>query len=131
MTKVRSLQTPKEKDEQIAIFQWAALYKTHWGKPLNDYMFAIPNGGTRNIREAVSLKAQGVKAGIPDIFIAIPANGYSGMFMELKRIKNWRLSTKQTEWIERLKEIGYKCVVANGFDKAIEMITQYLGVQYE
>lgn len=123
---MKSLQTPKEKDEQIAIFQWAKLYKTHWGAPLDNYMFAIPNGGTRHIREAVSLKAQGVKAGVPDIFIAIPSNGYHGIFIELKRIKNWSLSIKQSEWIERLKEVGYKCVVANGFDKAREMIIDYL-----
>jgi len=123
---MKTLQTRKERDEQIALFHWAKLYKTHWGEPLDNYMFAIPNGGTRNIREAVSLKAQGVKAGVPDIFIAIPVGLYNGMFIELKRIKNWSLSVKQSKWIERLKEVGYKCVVANGFDRATEMIKEYL-----
>ena len=46
-----------------------------------DY-FAIPNGGLRNIRVAVGLKAEGVKRGTPDICVMLPY-GRVG-WMELK-----------------------------------------------
>lgn len=35
-------------------------------------VFAIPNGGSRNKAEAAKLKAEGVSAGVPDLFIPIP-----------------------------------------------------------
>ena len=31
------------------------------------FVFAVPNGGSRNLREAVNLKAQGVMAGVSDL----------------------------------------------------------------
>lgn len=34
-------------------------------------MFAILNGGHRHKKTAVDLKAEGVKAGVPDMFIAV------------------------------------------------------------
>lgn len=51
---------------QAASYQW--LWNTH--SATRRCFFAVPNGGTRNIREAQSLKASGVVAGIPDcVFI--------------------------------------------------------------
>ena len=34
---------------------------------LRGLLFSVPNGGTRNIREAMTLKATGLIAGIPDM----------------------------------------------------------------
>ena len=42
---------------------------------LANLLFAIPNGGLRNIKVATKLKAEGVLAGVPDLFLAIPAQG--------------------------------------------------------
>jgi len=39
-------------------------------------IFAIPNGGKRNRIEAAKLKRQGVKPGVPDIFLPAPRDGY-------------------------------------------------------
>lgn len=35
-------------------------------------LFAIPNGGKRNAREAARLKAEGVTPGVPDLFLQLP-----------------------------------------------------------
>ena len=48
---------------QSKCFQWA-----HNTYPLlRGLLFSVPNGGTRNAREGVLLKATGTTAGIPDM----------------------------------------------------------------
>lgn len=49
-----------EHDQQVAVVEWYDLN----GIPV----FAIPNGGIRHKRTAAMLKAEGVKAGVPDLF---------------------------------------------------------------
>ncbi len=58
--------------------------------PSLSLMHAIPNGGARGndsqtnkIRGAM-LKAEGVKKGVPDIFLPVPLNGYHGLYIEMK-----------------------------------------------
>ena len=68
----------REEREQIAIFKWAEMQK---GLSL---LHHIPNGGKRGKVEAARLKAAGVKAGIPDICLPIPRNGYGALYIELK-----------------------------------------------
>jgi hypothetical protein len=107
-----------ERDEQIALFQWAG-YKGI------DLLFHIPNGGSRNTIEAVNLKRQGVKAGVPDIFLPIARKGFHGLFIELKAGKG-KITEKQGEWLKRLTEQGYFAVVCVGWDAAREVIEGYL-----
>lgn len=48
---------------QSKCFQWA--YNTY--PFLRGLLFSVPNGGTRNVREGMTLKATGTTAGIPDM----------------------------------------------------------------
>lgn len=48
---------------QARCYQWA--HNTY--PQLRKLLFAVPNGGTRHAREAMSLKASGVVSGIPDM----------------------------------------------------------------
>jgi hypothetical protein len=116
-----------EAKEQQALFEWSRMYiiKSK-NEPLAEYMFAIPNGGSRHIIEAVNLKRQGVKSGVPDIFISLPSKGYHGMFIELKRLNNFSISKQQQEWIDKLNRAGYCARMAKGWDRAREMIEEYL-----
>ena len=66
-----------------------------------ELLHAIPNGGKRDKVTAAKLKAEGVKAGIPDIFLPVPkavllnpqpayrlepeTRYYCGLYIELKR----------------------------------------------
>lgn len=109
----------EEHNEQVALFQWASYYP-------EIRMFAIPNGGNRNIITATNLKAEGVKAGVPDIFLPLARGEYHGMFIEMKRKKGGRVTPEQKEWIQYLNCEGYFAVVARGCDEAIELIQDYL-----
>lgn len=62
-----------------------------------------PNGGRRNKAEAAKLKAMGVRKGIPDLFLPIPRQGYHGLYIETKKIKNGKVSPDQQKKIPASK----------------------------
>jgi hypothetical protein len=93
-------------------------------------MFAVPNGGKRHIGTGVKLKKEGVKSGVPDIFLAVPKNGKNGLFIEMKVNKN-KPSKNQLWWIHSLRAEGYAVGVCWGFDEARDAIIKYLGIETE
>lgn len=112
----------KEASEQVILFRYFAHYPEIYKN-----MFAIPNGGSRHPLEALNLKRQGVKAGVPDIFLAIPQGNYHGLFIELKRsIKPAPVSKEQKQQIALLIAQGYKVLVSIGWVKAANDIFYYL-----
>ena len=115
---------PTEDTEQAHIFVWAAWASGKY--PELDLMHHIPNGGKRSKSEAARFKLQGVKAGVPDIFLPCARGGYHGLYIELKRTKGGKISAAQKEWIDALRGQGYKVIVCYGFDEAREVIISYL-----
>ena len=89
-------------------------------------LFAIPNGGERNIVVAARLKAEGVRSGVPDLFLACDHNGYNGLFIEMKKVKGGRVSDNQKCYIDILKTRGYAVVVCHGWSEARSAIESYL-----
>ena len=115
---------PKESGEQVQLFKWAAQFNT-----LNTLLFAIPNGGGRHPAEAVHLRRQGVKPGVPDIFLPVPSvdGRFHGLFIELKRRKpRGRLSDEQAEFIRVLGYEGYRVQICYGWAEAAIEIVDYL-----
>lgn len=91
------------------------------------YILAIPNGGHRDIRVAAKLKAEGVRRGIPDLFLAVASRGYHGLWIELKVGKN-RESVEQMDWKVNLTDNGYCCMTVRDYpDRVVELILWYLG----
>ena len=119
--KVKIIMKISEHQEQVMLITWFRMqykqYKYH--------LWAIPNGGSRHIVTAVNLKAEGVLAGVSDLFLMIPKAGWHGMFIELKA-KGGKLSDKQIEFMGAATLMGYQAVVCYGFDEAKEAITKYL-----
>lgn len=116
--------TPTEDVEQSQLFAWA-----NWesGKyPELKLMYHIPNGGKRTKSEAARFKMQGVKSGIPDIFLSVPRGGYCGLYIELKRVKGGRISESQGKILKQLEIQGYASVVCYGAEQAQEEIIRYL-----
>ena len=112
--------------EQVKLFNWAKEKESlHLHLSL---MFAIPNGGKRHIGTATKLKAEGVKSGVPDVFLAVPKNGKSGLFLEMKYGKN-KLSTNQRWWVDSLRVEGYETAVCYGFEEARDKIISYLELE--
>ena len=112
-----------EHDHQVALLRWANLQAG--AMPVLRLLFAIPNGGARNIVVAGKLKAEGVKAGVPDLFLPAPRGVYHGLFIELKAPKG-KVQANQKEWLAALGLQGYRSVVCYGWEEAKDTIMQYL-----
>lgn len=112
-----------EATEQRTLFQWAALVYQKY--PELQWMFHIPNGGSRDVIEAKHLKDQGTKSGVPDIFLPVPRGKYYGMFIEMKYGKNV-LSENQKTWIAQMEVFGYRAVACYGFEEARGQIEEYM-----
>lgn len=111
-----------EHDIQRAFVTELSLYPK-----VRQYLFAIANGGSRHMLEAVRLKATGVTPGIPDLFLSIPAQKH-GLYLECKSEKG-RLSEQQEEKIELFKSVGYECHVFREPSVGVQYVKDYLGVQ--
>ena len=121
---------PSEHDEQAALFAWAELREAAHPELRN--LFAVPNGGARHPAVAAQLKAEGVRRGVPDLFLAVMRRGsdgrtWGGLFVEMKRADHSNHATpEQQEWIARLRANGYMAVVAYGATEAQQCIMAYL-----
>lgn len=113
----------KEALEQTTLFEWAK-WKEHEYPELK-LMYHVPNGGSRNKLEAINLKRQGVKAGVPDICLPVAAGDKHGMYIEMKAGKN-KPTESQTAWLEQLNAEGYLAIVCWSFEEARDAILHYL-----
>jgi len=124
MTGQKSMIKDLEHQEQSALIRWSkAQAKTI---PELKLLFAIPNGGHRHIAVATKLKAEGVKKGVPDLFMPVAKGGYNGLFIEMKRQKGGTVSPEQKQWHADLQEQNYRVDVCHGWDSARETILEYL-----
>lgn len=115
---------PKEAQEQAWLFNWCRYASVKWSEL--DLLYHIPNGGSRNAIEAMHLKAQGVKKGVPDLCLPVPRGKFHGLYIEMKRQKGGTLSTAQKEWIARLRNQGYRVEVCHGFKEAADVLEDYM-----
>lgn len=130
-----ALARDSEHSHQVALFAWAALSVGKY--PALAYMFAIPNGGLRDMRTAVSLKAEGVKSGVCDVFLPMwgytlkQDNRYFGCFIEMKQEKyrnrkNGGCSDEQIDFIDWIIGNGYYCKVCYSWTEARDTLIAYL-----
>ena len=111
---------PTEHLEQVTLINWYRItYK-------NKLLIAVPNGGKRHIKTAISMKQEGVSKGFPDLFLPVPSSKFHGLFIEMKRQKGGTLSKEQKSWLEYLNSVGYQATVCNGFLEGKEVIACYL-----
>lgn len=114
-----------EAQEQRFLFQWANLAQQQY--PELKLMHHIPNGGKRDVKTAINLKHEGVKAGVPDICLPVARGKFHGLYIELKVGKN-KPTPKQLEWIYALEEEGYAVKVCYGWLEAKKTIEGYLSL---
>ena len=112
---------PKELEHQVqkAICQYLDLQKI--------FYFAVPNGGHRHIKVASKLKAEGVKAGIPDLCILKDGFAY---FIEVKRPKTQdspkgRVTKNQIEVFGKITDTGCKVEVAYSVSDVEEILRSW------
>lgn len=117
-----------EDGEQLALMCWCALNVVEY--PELKWLFHIPNGGSRDKREAGKLKGMGVKSGVPDLCLPIKRGIYSGLWIELKKIKKkgkqLEAADSQEPWLEHLRSQGFGAIVCRGWIEARDTLIQYL-----
>ena len=112
-----------EHDEQVALFQWAALEAgIH---PELELMYAVPNGTRTTMGIARKMKAEGVKKGVPDICLPVSRRGFHGLYIEMKMPGNYP-TPEQKGWLKALLEQGYLATDCHGWIEAKELIETYL-----
>lgn len=112
-----------EHDEQVALFQWAALNE---GRLLElALLFSTLNGVRTSIGAAKKAKAAGNKKGVPDICLPVARFGYHGLWIEMK-VRGGRVSTEQHRWIDALRNEGYCVEVCWTWLDAVNAIETYL-----
>lgn len=115
---------PTESDEQKWLFQWAADVQGKY--PELALMFHIPNEGKRSSRTGRRMREEGLRRGVPDIFIPVPKGEYHGIFIELKRLRGSKTSDEQKGWIAALRRQGYQAHVCKGWHESEYRIEEYL-----
>ena len=113
---------PLEHEEQAAVVQWFDLQYPH----LSRLLYAIPNGANKSIATAMKFKREGLRAGFPDLGLAVGRRGYNGMFIEMKRVNRSFLNEEQKQYALDLRKQGFFVCVAYGFDEARQFINGYL-----
>lgn len=107
--------------EQVLLINW---FRQQY--PLiSRCLFAIPNGGVRNIGTAIKLKKEGVTPGVPDLFLMIPRAQKCGLFIEMKAIGG-KVQQNQAEFMKLADQMGYQTAVCYGFLEAKTVIKSYL-----
>lgn len=101
---------PSEHVEQRAFVEW-------FRKSGDVRIFAVPNGGGRGISQARKLKAEGVSAGVPDLFVPEWL-----LWIEMKRQKGGRVDPAQIEWHDYLRSIGHLVITPKGAHDAVEQV---------
>ena len=109
--------------EQVALFKLAALHAKRY--PELALLYAIPNAARRSPRQGAWMKAEGLKAGVPDVHLPIASCGYNGLWIELKVGKN-RPTEAQKQWHDALRAMGHKVCVCYSAQAAWDEITGYL-----
>jgi hypothetical protein len=122
-----------EHSHQAAYFCAMNQYRQHY--PCLNFLHSIPNGGERNKAVAGRMKAEGVKAGVPDVFLPFPkfigSQWWHGLYIEFKRPKSegkpvGRLSPEQVKWRDYLVANNFAHFVAYDYRQAVEATLNYL-----
>lgn len=116
-----------EHEEQVTVIDWCeAMSRMH---PNLNLIYAIPNAGKRSLAIGAKMKREGLKSGVPDLFLPVARKGYHGLYIEMKRRKGGSVSKEQKDWIRDLTEEGYQVLVCKGADEAIKAICDYLNLK--
>ena len=105
-----------EHEEQRNFVMWMRqTHPKHW-------LFAIPNGGGRSKGQGGRMKAEGVSAGVPDLYIPSLK-----LWIEMKRTAGGSVSAEQRQWHDYLRGIGDNVFVCRGRDAAVAVVELIMG----
>lgn len=82
-------------------------------------IYAVPNGGSRNVREAQRLKAEGVLAGVADLVVLLPKG--KSLYIEMK-VKGNRQTENQKAFQDKAITLGHTYAVCYSFEEFQQVI---------
>jgi hypothetical protein len=105
--------------QQKCVIWFKNNYQMH-GKGL---IFAVPNGGTRNIIEAKKLKATGTMPGVSDLIVVLDSKV---LFIELKT-DTGKQSDKQKEFQEIVTNLNHEYILIRNEEEFKNAILSRIG----
>lgn len=107
---------------QVTVVAWAMALSGRF--PELASLFAVPNGGKRSRIVGALLKAEGVRAGVPDLCLPAPRCSYAALYLELK-IPGNKPTASQCQMARLLLANGNAVVWADSFEGAIGWLHMY------
>jgi hypothetical protein len=114
-----------ERAHQVTLIKWVRTVSDIY--PVLKLLYAVPNGGDRNIRVARKLKAEGVLSGVADLCLPAARRGYHGLYLEMKS-EEGVAKKEQKEFLRHVSAEGYCAVIAQGVDEAKATLEWYLNI---
>ena len=102
-----------EESIQVACVKWFRLQYP------NLVIFAVPNGGSRNLYEAKNMKESGTLAGVADLVIV--GNGGKVLFVEMKAGKN-KQEDSQVLFQNKVENLGHKYIICRSKEQFMKEI---------
>lgn len=99
---------------------------------LSDLLLMIPNGaylGSDPKQRAITMarmKRTGFRGGIFDYLLPVPRGTSPGLWVELKRRQKSQVSDEQRAFQLDMDRLGWRCVIARGWEEAKVAIESYL-----
>jgi hypothetical protein len=126
-----------EHAEQVALFDRARLNEA--AIPELRLLFAVPNGALRPYKTrrgadgrevryspiGQKLAEEGVKRGVPDVWLPVARGGYHGLVIEMKCGSN-KPTAEQVVWLDALAAEGWLAIVCWTHEEAWGVILEYL-----
>ena len=110
---------------QAALVEW---YDMRFGDGL---LISIPNAGKRSVVSGALLKAEGMRPGVWDLFLAVPRHSCHGLWMEIKLPEQRTrarggLTIEQEKFCKAVRSQFYSAQIAYTTQEGIEIINWYL-----
>ena len=92
---------------------------------LSPLMYHVPNGGTRNIREAAQFKLMGVRPGVADLILLYPGKLGHVLCIEFKT-DTGRQSSDQYNWQVAAQDAGNGYFLCRSIEDFIRVVQEHL-----
>ena len=125
--KGRVRKRPSEVEHRIqqTCVRWFNLQYPH----LRGRLFAVPNGGRRDVVTGAKLKAEGVVAGVADLILLVTNKAFGALLIEMKKPGGIQ-SAAQRQWQEIVTRGGeYKYVICRSIYDFMREIREYLNAK--
>lgn len=119
----RARRKPSDEEHRIQCecVRWFRLKYPKYRKLL----FAIPNGGRRDVVTGARLKEEGATAGVSDLIFLKGNRFYGALCIEMKKPGGYQ-SKEQKEWQKIVEETGNKYAVCRSLDEFIRTVSEYM-----